>query len=153
MTNESGKKAKGPEWTSMAKDSAQQIWLAGLGAFAKAQEEGGKVFEALVKEGMVIQRKTQSAAEEKFSEAAQRMSTLASEVGARAAGPWGKIEDIFEERVARALSKLGIPAQSEIQQLTERIAALEKRVAALKATPRASTARPTAKRSTRRSDE
>ena len=33
------------------KESAQQIWLAGLGAFAKAQEEGSKVFEALVKEG------------------------------------------------------------------------------------------------------
>ena len=40
------------------KESAQQIWLAGLGAFAKAQEEGGKAFESLVKEGLTIQRKT-----------------------------------------------------------------------------------------------
>ena len=57
------------------KDSAQQIWLAGLGAFSKAQEEGGKVFEALVKEGLSIQRKTQAVAEEKISEATDRKST------------------------------------------------------------------------------
>jgi poly(hydroxyalkanoate) granule-associated protein len=42
-----------------AKDSAQQIWLAGMGAFSKAQAEGGKVFEALIQEGMSLQRKTQ----------------------------------------------------------------------------------------------
>ena len=47
------------------KESAQQIWLAGLGAFSKAQAEGGKVFEALVKEGVNMQRKTQTVAEEK----------------------------------------------------------------------------------------
>ena len=47
------------------KDSTQQIWLAGLGAFAKAQQEGGKVFEALVREGQTLQRKGQNAAEER----------------------------------------------------------------------------------------
>ena len=36
------------------KDSAQQIWAAGLGAFSKAQGEGGKVFEALVSEGVKL---------------------------------------------------------------------------------------------------
>ena len=42
------KKKPGAQLSSTVKDSAQQIWLAGLGAFAKAQEEGNKVFEALV---------------------------------------------------------------------------------------------------------
>src|SRR5690606_26098454 len=59
------------------KDSAQQIWLAGLGAFSKAQEEGGKAFESLVKEGLSIQRKTQAVAEERISEASSRMSSMA----------------------------------------------------------------------------
>ena len=44
-------KKSSPQLSSAVKDSAQQIWLAGLGAFAKAQEEGSKVFDALVKEG------------------------------------------------------------------------------------------------------
>ena len=48
------------------KDSAQQIWLAGMGAFSQAREEGTKVFEALVKEGMNLQKKTQGIAEEKI---------------------------------------------------------------------------------------
>ena len=52
------------------KESAQQIWLAGLGAFSKAQDEGGKVFESLVKEGVNMQRKTQTVAEERITEAA-----------------------------------------------------------------------------------
>ena len=51
--------------TGTVKDSAQQIWLAGLGAFNKAQSEGNKVFETLVKEGLSIQRKTQAVAEER----------------------------------------------------------------------------------------
>ena len=30
-------------------ESAQQIWLAGVGAFSRAQAEGTKLFEGLVK--------------------------------------------------------------------------------------------------------
>ena len=44
-----------PPLTNTIRESAQQIWLAGLGAFAKAQAEGGKVFEALVREGQTMQ--------------------------------------------------------------------------------------------------
>ena len=62
------------------KDSAQQIWLAGLGAFSKAQEEGGKAFESLVKEGLAIQRKTQAVAEERISEATSRVTHMATDI-------------------------------------------------------------------------
>ena len=60
----SGAQKSGAQLSGTIKDSASQIWLAGLGAFAKAQEEGGKVFEALVKEGVSLQRKTQAGVEE-----------------------------------------------------------------------------------------
>ena len=62
------------------KDSAQQIWQAGLGAFNRAQAEGSKAFEALVKEGVTFQRKTQSAAEEKIAEATSKMSSMATDI-------------------------------------------------------------------------
>jgi poly(hydroxyalkanoate) granule-associated protein len=113
------------------KESAQQIWLAGLGAFSKAQEEGGKVFEALVKEGTALQRKTQSVAEEKIGEMTSRMSTMAGDVTAKAGQQWDKLETIFEERTSRALKKLGVPAAKELAQLVERIDALEAQVAKL----------------------
>ncbi len=110
------------------KDSAQQIWLAGLGAFAKAQAEGGKAFETLVKEGMSIQRKTQTAAEERFSEATSRVSSMANEIQNKAAGQWDKLESLFEERVAKALGKLGVPSARDVQALMERIEALNQQV-------------------------
>ncbi len=92
------------------RESAQQIWLAGLGAFAKAQEGGAKVFEALVKEGETIQNRTRKAAEEKVSELA-----------GKATGTWDRLEQVFEDRVARALNRLGVPTKKDIEALTRRV--------------------------------
>jgi len=119
-------KKSNAQLSSTVKDSAQQIWLAGLGAFSKAQEEGGKVFEALVKEGLTIQRKTQAAAEEKITEATSRVTSMANDIGSRAQGQWDKLENIFEDRVAKALSKLGVPSARDLQALTARVDALSK---------------------------
>ena len=127
------------------KASAQQIWLAGLGAFSKAQEEGGKVFEALVKEGVSLQRKTQSAAEEKLSEATSRMANMATDLSNKATGQWDKLEGIFEERVARAMKKLGMPSAGEVQALMERIDDLERRIERQGGAPAKKAARKTAR--------
>jgi poly(hydroxyalkanoate) granule-associated protein len=108
------------------RESAHQIWLAGLGAFNKTQEEGGKMFDALVQEGLAMQRKTQATAEEKLTEAGEKVSSLAQELGTRATGQWDKLESLFEERVARALQRLGIPSAREVQTLRARLAELEK---------------------------
>lgn len=120
------KKKSGAQLAGTVKESAQQIWLAGLGAFSKAQEEGTKVFEALVKEGLSMQRKTQSVAEEKISEATSRMSNMASDISSRAAGQWDKLENIFEDRVAKSLAKLGVPSSRDLDVLNARIDALAK---------------------------
>lgn len=108
------------------KDSAQQIWAAGLASFSKAQGEGGKVFEALVAEGVKLQKKTQSAAEEKLSAVASKVSDVAGDVGAKAGQQWDKLESIFEARVAKALQGLGVPTKGDIDALIQRIDALAK---------------------------
>jgi len=113
---------------SRVKDSAQQIWLAGLGAFAKAQEEGSKVFETLVKEGLGMQRKTQAAATEATSKMAS-MANMAGGLGARPAGAWDKLENIFEDRVAKALGRLGMPSAQDVAALLARVEALEAQLA------------------------
>jgi poly(hydroxyalkanoate) granule-associated protein len=124
----SADKKSAPQLSSAVKDSAQQIWLAGLGAFSKAQEEGSKVFDTLVKEGLAIQRKTQAAAEEKITEATSRMSDMASDIQSKAGNRWDKLENIFEDRVAKALSKLGVPSAKEVNALTERLDQLDKSI-------------------------
>ena len=103
------------------RDQAQQIWAAGLGAFSKAQGEGTKVFDTLVKEGMSLQKKTQSLAEQKCGAVATKMTGMAGEVGAKAGQQWDKLESIFEERVARALKSLGVPSGTDISSLIARI--------------------------------
>ncbi len=144
--------ATGAQLASSVKDSAQQIWLAGLGAFSKAQAEGGKVFETLVKDGVGLQRKTQAAAEEKISEATSKMTSMANgitakatgvatDITAKATGQWDKLENIFEERVAKALSKMGMPTAKEVQALAKRVdelsAKLNKTAAKPAAAPKA----------------
>lgn len=124
-------KKAAPQLASAVKDSAQQIWLAGLGAFSKAQEEGSKVFDTLVKEGLSIQRKTQAAAEEKITEAASKMSGMASDIQSKAGNRWDKLENIFEERVAKALGKLGVPSARDVSALAERIDQLDKHIQAM----------------------
>ena len=123
--------ARGPQLADMVRESAQQIWQAGLGAFSKAQAEGSKAFEALVKEGSVLQRKTQAAAEEKVNEATSRMSSMANDISSRATGQWDKLEGIFEERVAKALQKLGVPSAKDVQTLIARVDELNGHVQAL----------------------
>lgn len=128
------------------KDSAQQIWLAGLAAFTKAQNEGGKVFETLAKEGLSIQRKTQAAAEEKITEATSKVADMATGITSKATGQWDKLETIFEERVAKALNKLGVPSSKDIDALIARIDELTRSVQKLSAKPAPASAASATKR-------
>lgn len=124
----SADKKSTPHLSGAVKESAQQIWLAGLGAFSKAQEGGGKVFEALMKEGLSIQRKTQAVAEEKISEATSKMANMAGDIQSKAGHQWDKLENIFEDRVAKALNKLGVPSAKDVDALIARIDELNKNV-------------------------
>ena len=113
------------------KNSAQQIWQAGLGAFAKAQEEGRKVFDTLVKDGSKLQETTMQA-QAKMAEAAAKASAMASDMGQRAGGQFDRLEGIFEERVAKALHSMGLPNAQDMADLQARVAALEAELKALK---------------------
>ena len=121
-------KAVGAQLKGSVKDSAQQIWQAGLGAITRAQAEGTKAVESLVKESISIQRKTQAAAEGKLNEASHKVSSMATDISSKASGQWDKLEGIFEERVAKALKKLGVPTASEVNALHARIDELSKAV-------------------------
>ena len=137
LTKTAAKKAAAPadvldsQLASSVKASAQQIWLAGMGAFAKAQAEGGKMFEALVKEGVGLQRKTQAGAEDKLGNVTGKVGSIASDVASKAGTSWDKLENIFEERTAKALGKLGVPTSKEVAKLSRRIDELSAVVAAL----------------------
>ena len=129
--------------TQSVRASAQQIWAAGLGAFAKGGS-GGKLFESLVSEGLKLQQKTTQMASEKFGGA----GGLGEEIGAKARKQWGQLESIFEQRVAQALTSMGMPTVTEVHGLRERLDALTAEVAALRGAkaPAAPAAKPAAKK-------
>jgi len=95
-------------------EPARQVWLAGLGAFSRAQAEGGKAFEALARQGLALQTQASEAARERLAEVTQA-----------ATQPWERLSSIFEDRVAHALARLGLPSAQDWAALQARVQALE----------------------------
>ncbi|MGV0984181.1 MAG: phasin family protein [Limnohabitans sp.] len=138
--------------SSAAPTPTHQIWLAGLGAMAKAQEQGSKAIEALVNDGLAFQRKSQAEAQQRLHEATERLTHLASDFGQQATVRVDRLEHLFEDRVAKALQRLGMPTLYDLQALTERVAQLEAQLAQATEAPKTaakatSTAKPAAKAS------
>lgn len=108
----------------MIRQSAQQIWLAGLGAFAMAGEEGGKLFTHLVKRGQQVEKLNK----------ARLQKTLAriekAGVGARemARETVGKLTTPFDVATTAALRQFGVPTRKEIVTLTKRVEELTRTV-------------------------
>jgi poly(hydroxyalkanoate) granule-associated protein len=143
-------KTEDKQLASAVRTSAHQIWQAGLGAFAKAQEEGGRVFNKLVEEGTNLQRRTRSMAEDKVSEVTDTVTKVADGVSKQASGSWDKLEQVFEDRVARALSTIGVPTQKDIQELTRRVEQLSRAVATATGKKVPAAAKPAAKPAARK---
>ena len=68
-----------------------------------------------------------------FEQVKGNVQSMASDIGSKASGQWGKLEDIFEDRVSRALKKLGVPTAKDIDALVARIDELNRSVAKLSA--------------------
>ena len=105
-------------------ESAQQIWMAGVGAFNRAQGEGSKLFEALVTEGMNIEKTTRKLAGGRVHAVRDAMEDRVGAVRGRASDTWDRLEKVFEDRVQRALVRLGIPGRDDLTALSSRVDAL-----------------------------
>jgi len=117
-----GKAAPDPQGKDVADsvlESSRQIWLAGLGAFARAQEGGRKVFEALVQQGQALESRTKQAAGDTANAAREAAQAKAKEMQAKAGGTWDKLEQVFEERVQRSLKRLGVLTRDEVADLNQ----------------------------------
>jgi len=107
--------------------SANEIWLAGLGAFAKAQNEGKKIFNKLVDEGKGVEKVIKKSSESATKEVISKVS----KVKGKATQSWDKLENIFETRVEKTLKKLDIPSSDEITALLDKVESLAKEVSKL----------------------
>jgi poly(hydroxyalkanoate) granule-associated protein len=110
------------------RESANHIWLAGLGAYAKTQEEGEKLFQSLIKEGEKFEKQARKTAEARIDEAKGKVIEFRN----KATQQIDRLEDLFQERVAQVLGRLGIPTQEDIQELAKRVEELNQSIMALK---------------------
>jgi poly(hydroxyalkanoate) granule-associated protein len=104
-------------WQDEVRDSAHKIWLAGLGALAVAEDEGSKLFSSLVQEG----EKFETAGKKKVKELRKEVDAKTGEARRAAQGAWSKVEEGFDEGVARALRRVGVPTREEITALSKRV--------------------------------
>jgi poly(hydroxyalkanoate) granule-associated protein len=110
------------------RESANRIWLAGLGAYAKTQEEGEKLFQLLVEEGEKVEKRAKKAAEARIEEAKGKVV----EFRGKASQQFDRLEELFQERVAQVLNRMGVPTQDDIRELTRRVEMLNESIMALK---------------------
>lgn len=117
--------------TNPASEMARDVWLAGLGAFAVAQEEGGKVFDQLVKEGAKVEKKARQSVDQTVVNLREEVEARLNGAKEMAEGRFGKLEKIFEGRVAQVLGRLGVPTADDVQVLAKRVAELSRQVKTL----------------------
>ena len=122
------RRAPGKRVADAAPKPSQQGWPPGLQALAKAQQEGANLFGTLLKQGQALEQRTKQAAADTAAAARGAATAKAREVQQMAGGTWDKLEQVFEDRVARALSKLGIYTQNDVQRLADRVEALSEAV-------------------------
>jgi poly(hydroxyalkanoate) granule-associated protein len=119
-----------------------QIWLAGLGAVARAQREGPKVFESLVEEGSALEQRQRSnvrhLAQGAWNELRESLDTRTAAARGKASEALDNLEEIFQTRVQKALQQLGMPTSQEIGALSRKVNELNRSVQALtRSRPRA----------------
>ncbi len=108
-------------------DSAQQVWLAGLGALAKAQEEGGRAFESLVEAGEELEIRTRDLARQAADEVKERTRSAGESAQENA----DRFEQVLEKRLAKSLDKFGVPSKDQFDALSQRLDELAESVETL----------------------
>jgi poly(hydroxyalkanoate) granule-associated protein len=137
-------------WQGDVRESAHKIWLAGLGALAVTEEEGSKLFKNLVQQGERFETENKAKlkdAKKNADEAGARAKKLAEETADRARraaeGAWEQIGGAFDDKLAKALHRIGVPTREEINGLSRRIEELTRAVERARA-PKPSAAKPAA---------
>jgi poly(hydroxyalkanoate) granule-associated protein len=108
----------------MLRGAAQQIYLAGLGAFAIAEEGGTKVFETLVKRGKGLEKLNKVRLTKVLGRAEKKVEGVRE--GAEQA--FGRFTAPIDAGMTTALHRLGVPTRKEITLLTRRVEELTRTV-------------------------
>lgn len=118
---------------------ARKIWLAGLGAYVKAGQEGAEYVKELIKTGEQTEKKAKKVIDQNVEAANSEVDSVKGEFKGEITRAKGrvevqidKIESAFDRRVASALNRIGIPSKHDVETLSaklDELTALLERVA------------------------
>lgn len=103
------------------KQSAHEVWLAGLGALSLAGEEGGRLFKQLVKKGQGLEQVNKA----RIHKLADKVESLRGD----ARNAVARVKSPIESGMNNAMARLGVPSRKEIATLTKRVEELTRVVA------------------------
>lgn len=106
---------------SDVKHAARQIWLAGLGAYSKAGQEGADYLKDLIKSGESVEKQGKKLVTEQVEAANDTVKTSVSSVKEKVEVQLDKVEKAFDARVASALNRLGIPSKKDVAALSAKL--------------------------------
>jgi poly(hydroxyalkanoate) granule-associated protein len=143
-------RAKATKARAVLVENVQQVWLAGMGAIARAQKEGPAAFQDAVAEGLKLLNRSRTQTEkvirDAFETAQSTMQTRVEGVRDQAGETWDNLEALFQNRVHKALRQIGVPNGDEIRLLTRRVEELYDAVQDLSGKPvKTAVRRPAAK--------
>jgi poly(hydroxyalkanoate) granule-associated protein len=118
-------KKKAKEFQQELMESAHKIWLAGLGAMATAEKEGGKLFRNLVEKGEGV--------ETRGKEQVEKAKGTVSGVKTVAESYWETLERTVDDQMTAVIHRIGVPTKGEIEVLTKKVEDLTKSVEKLRA--------------------
>ena len=110
---------------------AREIWLAGLGALERLEQEGDKVFETLVERGRHYEDTRRDQIEEATETLRDQQATLTEDVTQRLDDATQSVEEAVSDTLSGTLGQLGVASRSEVRDLSRRVGELSKKLDAL----------------------
>jgi poly(hydroxyalkanoate) granule-associated protein len=112
---------KAQEGVEKVQETAQNVYLAGLGALALAEDKGGKLFKELMKKGEVIDNKNKKTYSAMVKDVEAKVEVVKESVVDATSGTFGKIESGIQSGMASVMHTFGVPTRNEIKTLTKKV--------------------------------
>jgi len=110
---------------------AREIWLAGLGALSRLEQEGDKVFESLVERGKDYEDKRSQQLQEATENFRQQQESLTQDVTKRLDDATKSVEKAVSDTLSGTLGRIGVPTRDEVRGLSRRVGELSQKLDAL----------------------
>ena len=124
------KESKAKQTVSEITEQLDNVFLAGLGAFANAQKMGTETFESLVKDGEKFRKDASKKTEKLIDDVQDSVREMRDDAEEKAEGlldrvrdrsKLNKLQSAFDKRVADAMDRMNVPSKNDIDKINRKL--------------------------------